>query len=247
MRVVSWNIHRCFGTDGQYRPERIAQILNDFDADFIALQEVDSSLRVADERDQLRYLADATGLLPIMGPTLLRDYGAYGNAILSRHPIYGWEEYDLSYRRFEPRGALAVTAEVEGRRFRMVNVHLGLYYWERVFQIDRLLSDLVWKKSEEGMSSSSSSSSSSSEQEPTILLGDFNEWFPFAPNNFRLSRAFSEYGPKCPTFPSGWPRLSLDRVYLSGSVRGDEYRVVRDGLHSVASDHLPVVADLSLN
>src|SRR5918994_1180646 len=40
IRVATYNIHRCVGLDGRTRPDRIAAVLCDLDADVIALQEV---------------------------------------------------------------------------------------------------------------------------------------------------------------------------------------------------------------
>lgn len=236
MKVVSWNIHRCFGTDGRYRPERIYEVLRELDADVIALQEADSSLRTDSGEDQLGFLSSRLGMMAVMGPTLNRDYGAYGNAILSRFEIDACEECDLSFRRFEPRGALAVHLKVPssgGHRLRFVNTHLGLKYWERAFQIDRLLAEFVWL-----------------EGEPAIVAGDFNEWFPWTGNNLRLARAFTTASPRLPTFPAHWPRLALDRVFVSGDLKSQRsvarFEVLRTPLTRVASDHLPLLADIEI-
>lgn len=232
MKIVSWNIHRCFGTDGRYRPDRIAQVLKLFDADIIALQEVDSSLFASNksDEDQLSYLARESGMHAVMGPTLTFDYGSYGNALLSRSKIDFWEEFDLSYRKVEPRGALAVNLTVSNNlKLRIVNTHLGLRYWERAFQIDQLLSQMVWRS---GYSS--------------ILLGDFNEWIPFLGNRFRLERSFEIFSPRLATFPSGWPKLVLDRIFFSAKLKSLNCSVPRNELTTFASDHLPIVASFDL-
>lgn len=230
MRIVTWNIHRCIGLDGAYRPERIVKILRCFDADIIALQEVDSSLLVTAELDQLEYISRGLNLDAVMGPTMKSDYGSYGNAVLTKHEILDWEEYDLSFRRFEPRGALAVTLNRFGKDIRFLNTHLGLKYWERSFQVDRLLSEFVWAGNS-----------------MTIVAGDFNEWFPWTNNNLRLERSFAWHSQRAATFPSHWPRFALDRVFIYG----ESVEKARSQVHSShairrASDHLPLVVDLNL-
>lgn len=40
LRIATYNIHKCVGIDRRYSPERIAEVLEEIDADVIALQEV---------------------------------------------------------------------------------------------------------------------------------------------------------------------------------------------------------------
>ncbi|MES2855459.1 MAG: endonuclease/exonuclease/phosphatase family protein [Bdellovibrionota bacterium] len=173
--------------------------------------------------------------MPIIAPNHERkhhdqqDRACYrrGYALLYRFDLESAEEHDLSYRKFEPRGALAATLKIDGERsVRVVNTHLGLKYWERVYQIKKILSDLTWRN--DGL---------------TILAGDFNEWLGITPNSYRLSSAF----PPCKkmlTFPSRWPRFALDRIFISGNVQSYEHFVADFRDARLASDHLPVVADL---
>lgn len=227
MRIVSWNVHRCIGTDRHYRPERTVEVLRSLNADVIALQEIDSSLRSEDGTDQLEYISRALDMPAVMGPTMHRDYGAYGNAILTKHEVLACEEVDLTFRKFEPRGAIAITMQGPHGPIRVINTHLGLKYWERSFQIDRLLSDYVWRG-----------------EESVILTGDFNEWLRYSVNNFRLEKSFSERTPRIATFPARWPRFALDRVFCSGRVRTAGFEIPRTDSTRVASDHLPIAVDL---
>ena len=48
------------------------------------------------------------------------------------------------------------------------------------------------------------------------------------------------------TFPSWLPLLRLDHVWIGKALQADKVIVPRDPLTRVASDHLPIVADLSL-
>ena len=40
LRVCTYNIHKCKGLDRRTRPERIASVIAELDADIVALQEV---------------------------------------------------------------------------------------------------------------------------------------------------------------------------------------------------------------
>lgn len=41
MKVASYNIHKCRGSDGMTRPDRIVGVIRELGADVVALQEVD--------------------------------------------------------------------------------------------------------------------------------------------------------------------------------------------------------------
>lgn len=234
MRIVTWNIHRGIGTDGRYDPERVVRVLSSIAADVIMLQECDSSLRASRGLDQVEYIADALSFEHVMGPTLTGDYGSYGNTIFSRYEILSCEEHDLSVRRFEPRGAVAANLKINNSlTIRAVNTHLGLKYWERSFQVDRLLSSYVWES-----------------DRLVVLGGDFNEWFPWTANSLRLERSFRFKSRRVPTFPANWPRFSLDRVFVSGNARILKQNVASAavlGADAKASDHLALWVDLDFN
>ena len=60
-RVATYNTHKCRGIDGRIRPSRVAEVLNELEADMIALQEVVSLKGGRKEQNQAQYLADAAG------------------------------------------------------------------------------------------------------------------------------------------------------------------------------------------
>ena len=41
LRILSYNVHRCLGIDGQLSPARIAEVIASCEADIVALQEID--------------------------------------------------------------------------------------------------------------------------------------------------------------------------------------------------------------
>jgi endonuclease/exonuclease/phosphatase family metal-dependent hydrolase len=234
IRCLSYNIHSCFGADGKYSPTRIRDVILEANADIVALQEVDSSLEVTDGIDQLRYLSESTKMHAVIGPTLKRGYGAYGNAVLSRWPLKDVSELDLTYRRFEPRGVLETTIFINGRDVKVINTHLGLKWWERKFQVSRLLDAMP--------PISTIQRTNQPTTMPTILMGDFNEWFAWSSNLRKLKKAFKA-GPDVKTFPSRWPRFCLDRVFVSQFSRM-EVTAISNSLTRIASDHLPIFAEV---
>jgi endonuclease/exonuclease/phosphatase family metal-dependent hydrolase len=229
IRVVTYNIHRCIGTDGERDPQRIAQVLCDLEPDIVALQEVDTSLDTRTYLGQLHTLARSTGLDPIAGPTLERDDGFYGNAMLARFPVIDQRRCDLSVEGFEPRGALDVEFDVGGRTLRVVGTHLGLNAGERRTQIGRLLSVLY--RSPRGQAA--------------VVMGDFNEWFGWSRNLRRLNSHLG-FQPRLSTFPSRRPVFGLDRVWATPKSVLVAAGVELSELARTASDHLPLRASLRL-
>ena len=84
LTVASYNIHKCAGLDRRVDLDRIAQVLEEIDADLVGLQEV--------FRPQALGLAERLGMQVAMGPTRERDGLPYGNAVLTRLAIRGRSE-----------------------------------------------------------------------------------------------------------------------------------------------------------
>jgi endonuclease/exonuclease/phosphatase family metal-dependent hydrolase len=169
-------------------------------------------------------LALGAGLHGVHGPAHLRSSGPFGNAILSASPAEEAWTVDLSVPGREPRAALVARFRLSGRGWTVVATHFGLRPGERAAQVERLLAALP-------------------HGDPLVLLADVNAFVPWSPALRRLQRRFGP--PAAPaSFPARWPALPLDRVWA-----GDGARVVRGWAHRspgarVASDHLPVCADV---
>ena len=112
LRVATYNIHRAIGTDGRADPERIARVLEEIDADVVALQEVGFGAEVPGHL--LERLGTMMQAEVIEGATLRDARGHYGNAILSRLPIRRARRLDVSVYRREPRGAIELSTEANG-------------------------------------------------------------------------------------------------------------------------------------
>src|SRR5688572_15021710 len=103
LRVVSWNVHGCVGTDRRFDPHRTAAALCALEPDVALLQEVGDNRGVHPPVDQASTLAAQTGLTCAVAVTLRAEAFGYGNATLSRFPVLDSESLDLSVRGREPR------------------------------------------------------------------------------------------------------------------------------------------------
>jgi endonuclease/exonuclease/phosphatase family metal-dependent hydrolase len=223
LRVASYNVHQCVGLDGRRDPARVAAVLREIDADFVGLQEIDARPGADATSMQMHYLADTLGLHAVAGPTIVREGGHYGNALLSRRPAREVRHIDLTVYRREPRAAIDADFEAGGAPVRVLVTHLGLLPGERRTQVRRLLDALG--------------------DEPdalTVVCGDINEWFAVGrPLRWLHARLGRTQG--VPTFPAGFPVFALDRLWVHPRTALRALRVHRT---SAASDHLPLVADL---
>ncbi len=113
--------------------------MRQIDADVIALQEVET---LHDEPGLLDYLCEDSPWQHIHGPTLERDDGDYGNAILTSLPIRSVRRIDISQDRREPRGALHIRLGQQDRPFDLLATHLGLRPGERRAQVKLLLQEM---------------------------------------------------------------------------------------------------------
>jgi endonuclease/exonuclease/phosphatase family metal-dependent hydrolase len=239
LRVVTYNVHKCRGMDRRVHPGRIVDILQNIDADIVALQEVLSIEGRSRHDDQARFIAEELGYHLAFGQNRWLNGGRYGNVVLTRFPIRVSRNYDITTRRREPRGCLRVDLQLEGTTLHIFNLHLGTGYVERRRQARRLWNEEIFSKKEiEG---------------PRIVLGDFNEWTRGSTSQL-LTSLFEgadvrPYLNRSRTYPGFLPFLNLDHIYFDPVLRLEKLLLWRDRTSVIASDHLPLVADFdaSLN
>jgi endonuclease/exonuclease/phosphatase family metal-dependent hydrolase len=228
IRVASYNIHQCRGVDRKRDPRRIADVIHSLEADVIALQEVDSWPDARGEPAQMAFLAHTNGLSAISGPTIEREDGHYGNALLTRLPIVEVRKMDLTVYRREPRGALDVRLDARGAPLRVIATHLGLLPSERRYQVRRILEAVE-----------------EDDQTVTVLLGDINEWFVMGrPLRWLHARFGAGVGGR--SYPSWCPILKLDRIWARPTQALGKFRVHTSPVTRRASDHLPVSATIAV-
>lgn len=228
LAVASYNIHSGVGLDGRCSANRIARVLEELDCDVFALQEVDNQPGDHEESMQLDYFARRLRMTAVPGLRIVRHTGEYGNAVLTRLPVIAVRRHDLSHSGFEPRGALDVRMDLQGRELRVIATHLGLRRAERRAQWRTLMAVLA----------------QAPEDIPTILLGDMNEWYRGA----QMLRQIHEVLGKPPApvaFPSFAPCLALTRIWVRPLHSLLSLQMQRPAAR-YASDHLPLKAVLDV-
>ncbi len=226
-RVASYNIRKAIGLDRVRHPERVLDVLREIDADVVALQESDRRFGERDSALPIEMIARHTGYQPLDLRKRPASLGWHGNAILVRAGIETLACGHIDLPNLEPRGAVFGEVRIAGQEVRIVGMHLDLSGIRRRGQARAIMASLGRRS-----------------PMPTVLMGDLNEWSLHGGCLRDFGRTF-HIAPTAPSFHSRRPIARLDRIMID---RGS--RLVACGVHHsarsrVASDHLPVWADIA--
>ncbi|MGJ9404790.1 endonuclease/exonuclease/phosphatase family protein [Nesterenkonia aurantiaca] len=251
--VMSFNIH--YGADGEnlFDLDRTASVIEDSGAEIIGLQEVDNHWGArSDFIDEAEWLADRLDMHVVYGANLDEpplpgdvDNRQYGNAILSEYPIISSENHlltNIEYeeRPTEQRGLLEAVVNVRGNHIAFHSTHLDFQREEqRALQVQEII-DIT-----------------GTSKRPTVIVGDLNAT-PDAPELQPLFSVFTDtfaalgqnddytFGPDLEGLPGSGsvenPSLRIDYILTARGVTATSANVIQ----TTASDHLPIVAELSI-
>ncbi len=235
---MTYNVHRCVGADRSLDVGRIAAVIAHCRPDIVALQELDVGRARTGGVDQAHAIANRLGMAFHFNAAFQVQEERYGDAILTALPLTlvkaGALPGSPSLRGLEPRGALWVSVQVQGRRLQILNTHLGLVPHEQRAQAAALAGP-DWMGRPDFA-------------DPAIAVGDFNatpRYSAYRTLTARLSdaRRVGVDRRATLTFPSRLPMLALDHVLVSPSIEVLAVQTGREPLMRAASDHLPLLVD----
>lgn len=230
LKVASYNIRKGIGTDRLRRPERVLDVLNEVDADIVALQEADRRFGKRISALPLDLIAAHTDYVPVPFDTRPDSIGHHGNAILVRQTVTIVGHDVIHLPMIEPRGAVVADLTWKNHSLRIVGMHLDLSGLRRRQQVRSVLAQIDGRVPDM----------------PSILMGDLNEWS-------RQGGCLGEFVGRHhdahtgPSYHSQRPVARLDRIFVSHGIH-----IHASGTHHSlkarrASDHLPVWAELSFD
>ncbi len=225
IRVASYNIRKSIGRDYRRDPARVLRVLDRIGADIIALQEADRRFGRRASSIPKDMLA-ANGFCAVELTARPDSIGWHGNAILLRRDMDILDQRILDLPGLEPRGAVSVDLSMNGKALRVVGVHLGLLKRNRRQQLTKI-KDFLDRLT----------------LLPTVILGDFNEWGRVGQNLTALQPKFDVLTPGR-SFPSGRPLAGLDKIAISKEIKLLASGVQACDTAQIASDHLPIWADI---
>lgn len=229
IKVATYNIRKCVGTDRRRNPERILEVLDEIRADIVALQEADRRFGNRLSAIPHHLLLEHGTYRPVEIGGRPQSIGWHGNALLVRNGITVRHSEIVPLPTLEPRGAVLADLLIEGRALRVIGTHLDLSGLWRRRQIRALLARL----------------DGAEHHLPTVLMGDFNQWSDrgalseFAFHHHRLVKT-------PPSFHSNRPVARLDRIIVSHEIEVEEADAHVSDLSSRASDHLPLWARINI-
>ena len=229
VKVASYNIRKAVGTDRRRDPLRVLRVLSEINADVIALQEADRRFGERISALPAAMIRDHSDYVPVpLGPRQ-DSLGWHGNALLVKNGIEV-EHSDIVHLPFlEPRGAVRATVRIGSANLTVFGMHLDLsgLYRRRQIQAIAAMAD------------------NARSQNPAVLMGDLNEWRVKA-------GSLREFGPSFDvldcgrSFHSRRPMASLDRIMHCDRLSPRAQGVHHSALAKMASDHLPVWAELAI-
>ena len=239
IKVMSYNIYHgeVNGVPRKSNLQQVADLINRFQPDFVALQEVDSmtnrsaALNNGIRQDLVQELARMTGMHGYFGKAIDFSDGGYGEGILSRYPVEN-RRFELpTPEGGEKRALLLVTHRFpNGQKIVFGGTHLCHEYAKNQQAQAEAICDFLKK-----------------EKVPVMVVGDFNitdDSNPYATIAASFIDVAVQYGNPQNTIPSDNPTKRIDYIFVS---KADQW-VVKEVqvIESNASDHLPVLVTLEL-
>ncbi|WP_309890289.1 endonuclease/exonuclease/phosphatase family protein [Archangium sp.] len=227
---MTFNIHS--GLEGL---DKVAEVIRATGPDIVALQEVDIGSLRSKGQDQLAVLAERTGYRYSAHFRTTTLYGGgYGPALLSRYPLEKVEQHALPVEPgMEPRIVAHAIVNVNGREVSVYATHLTKRPFNGELRMRQSVAILELMERD---------------PRPKLLMGDMNDVPTSRPMRLlkrELMDVFALRGQGRDTtyrMPAFLPEARIDYVLACDHFLPKSSRVLR----SDASDHYPVVADLTL-
>jgi endonuclease/exonuclease/phosphatase family metal-dependent hydrolase len=232
LRIMTYNIHVGVGMDKKLDLQRIADVINKERPDLVGLQEVDRGVKRTEGKDEIVELAGMTRMDYAFAHNIDYQGGQYGVAILSRSLIKSIDHKMFENKReAERRGLLRVEVEFDGVPLNFATTHLDYQFADgRLFETEQMLKLLADVKG------------------PLIVVADMNDE-PTGTAYQLMLKTFQDawIGGRGKgdgfSYPADKPIKRIDHIFF----RGDRVKAKKAWtVETLASDHVPVVAEISV-
>ena len=223
LNVVTYNIRQGFGGTSRFDLEAVAREIEKRPTDVVALQEVGRGWVISGAADTLAWLSLRLDMPAYYG-TNVGDL--WGNAVLTRLPVFGVANTHFNSEGRVPRGFQRIGIQTTGAPITVLHTHLEQEDdadTVRAAQVVRILED--WGKTPR-----------------TILLGDLNSAPDSVAIRTLMNAGFVDVSPEGPlTWPATAPEERIDYIFVTPDLSVNDTETGQ----SLASDHFPVWASLA--
>jgi len=231
LRVMSFNILHGATTKNDFNLDTLAGVINHYQPDLVALQEVDFKTKRAKNYDLPTELGIRTKMASLFARAMYYDGGEYGEAVLSKFTFIASENLSLPHLpNSEPRAALVTRVKTKnGNTIQFVGTHL----------------DHLKDETDKVMQANAIVKSLGDTEYPTLLVGDLNA-VPYSAPITILSEKFTKPQHSNAwkgTFPATGPNICIDHIMYNQPNKWKvlDYEVFCE---NYASDHCIVIATL---
>ncbi len=240
LRIMSFNISSGLTIDGRLDLELTASVIEEAEVDIVGLQEVEQNFSERSSfMDQVKWLAKRLKMYAAFGPNLTAHPAdarwpmqAYGNAVLSRHPIKSYRNHLLEKLgtgpESEQRGLIEATIAVNGKSIAFYNTHLSLKKKQLEHNIEELLKIIRHQEL------------------PAILTGDFNAE-PDSQHMQRVEEELDNVFGSAAAHPETYKKQGDHGQKIDFIFYSRHWQVLEaETIDTEASDHRPILAVLEL-
>lgn len=226
LKIASYNVRNAKGMDNVVDFDRVAKVINEMDANAVAIQELDSATQRSNGHIVLDELAKRTNMFASFNASIEFSGGKYGNGILTKEKPLKVEAIALPGHE-EMRSLLVV----EMQDYVLCCTHLSLNEEDRQASI-KLIQQYTEKYT----------------AKPVFLAGDLNalpssaEIIDLSVNWIMLSDSTQA------TYPSDMPTQVIDYIFMKSN---DKFSHIIKNAEVVnepmASDHRPLWVEMSID
>jgi len=228
-RLMDYNLHNGYDTNGHLNLEKLAQVIEEQDPDIVGLQEVSRGWLINGSADMLLWLSQRLDMPYVWGPTAGKQWG---NAILSKYPVTSYANNPLPPESLLlNRGYIDAQIDLGPSVLRVINSHfhhLGDGTLIRQEHVATLIP--AWGGTPR-----------------TVIMGDLNA----EPDSLEM-RLLASAGlvdvaraigrGDLYTFSSNDPQEKIDYFWITQDLIPSDFSIPQ----STSSDHLPLVTTVTL-
>ena len=233
VRVMTYNVHNGFNTQGQLDMEALAQVIEAQQPDVVALQEVSRGWVVNGSLDMAAWLGQRLGMAYVFAPS---SDALWGQVVFSRYPVLAADIQPLPPGNLPLNRSFLYTQIDVGQPapLQLLNTHLHQAVDSsdiRAVQVETILNYLANRPFENQIITGDLNATPNTPEIELLYAHRYTD----VVTNAKLTSGY--------TFSANAPHKRLDYILISPNLDGTNVVIPR----STASDHLGIVATISIN